>query len=72
MEITIKEECILCSKKFDWHEIVAWKLPENIWFCQKCMEKFNDPTVYQWLESWMVLEYEKGIILEYKDLNKSN
>jgi hypothetical protein len=67
MELKIKDNCILCSKKFDWNEIIVWKLPENIWFCRTCMEKFNDPIEYEWIDTWMVVKYEPWIILENKD-----
>jgi len=65
MEKTIKENCILCNKSFDWNEVVIWKLPENIWFCYNCIEKFKDEKEYKWIESWIVQEYQPWIEFEY-------
>lgn len=65
MEKIIQDSCILCNKKFDWHEIVSWKLPENIWFCQNCFTKFEDKNEYQGIDCWMVVEYEKWMEFEY-------
>ena len=69
MELTIKDSCILCSKKFDWNEIATWKLPENIWFCQNCITKFQDDKKYTWNETWIVQEFEPWIIFENTNIN---
>lgn len=65
MEKIIKDNCILCNKIFNWHEIVSWKLPENIWFCQNCFTKFEDKNTYTDKECWFVVEFEKWIEFEY-------
>jgi len=66
MEKTVKSNCLLCNKKFDWNEIITWKLPENVWFCKNCIEKFEDNNIYKGINTWMVVEYEPWTVLEYK------
>lgn len=67
----IADECILCKKKFNWHEIVLWKSPENIRFCMECVEKFDDDNKYNWKEAWIVQEYEEGIEFIFNNLKKN-
>jgi hypothetical protein len=67
MEKIIKDNCLLCNNTFDWNEIIIWKMPENVWFCGKCQTKFEDATKYKWINAWLVTEYQKWTILEYKE-----
>ena len=61
----VSSDCTLCRKKFDWDEPIIWKLPENLWFCLPCTEKFKDDTAYKWVDAWLTLEYRPWIILDY-------
>jgi hypothetical protein len=56
----------LCDKQFEWQEVILWKMPENVWFCRKCCEKFKDDNKYKWINSWIVTEYEPWIELVYE------
>jgi len=58
LEVKIQDSCILCNKKFWWHEVTIWKLPEWVFFCLDCSEKYEDNTEYKWVDSWVVQEYE--------------
>jgi len=63
----IKDNCLLCNKKFERKEPIIWKMPENVYFCQECIGKFEDETEYKWKEAWLVVEYEPWITLEYNE-----
>lgn len=62
MELKIPRECTMCSRKFDWNEIMHTKLPENAAFCTTCFSKFEDNKHYDGInECWYTLEYNPGI-----------
>jgi len=67
MERIIKDNCLLCNKKFEWNETVIWKLPENCWFCLNCIDRFDDYTQYEWIDTWITQEYQPWITYEYKN-----
>lgn len=67
MELKIQHECLLCSKKYEWGEVMYTKLPENASFCWNCIEKFEDNKWYK--ESggwWAVVEWNPEITF-FKD-----
>lgn len=62
----IQNNCIACNKKFGWEEVVVWKMPENVWFCLPCCEKYEDPIEYDWIYNvWIPLEYTPWIKIEF-------
>lgn len=65
MKIIVNNTCLLCDKKFDWHEPILCKLPENVCFCMECSEKFEDKNEYKWINTWFVTEFENWIELYY-------
>ena len=70
MELTIKDNCLLCNKQFKDNEVIIWKVPENVWFCLECAGNFKDDNNYKWIHKWIVLHYIKWTILEYNNNNK--
>lgn len=46
MEKIMHDNCIICSKKFGWHEPVITKIPEVVPFCIECSEKYTDEKEY--------------------------
>jgi len=57
MQFTVSEKCLICSKKFDWNEVIIIKAPEWACFCLKCIESFEDNNKYTWNEAWITTEY---------------
>lgn len=63
----IDSSCLWCLKKFWFHEVIVWKMPENAWFCLECCEKYPDNTVYDWKYNvWIPIEFEPWINIEYE------
>ena len=66
LEFMVQEDCLTCSKKFDWWEVVIIKAPEWACFCQKCAEKYPDPVQYDWKENcFIVHEFKWKEIYEF-------
>ena len=67
-EIKVEDSCILCNRKFDWHEQIIVKLPEwtSFWLC--CSSKTTDKTEYEMPECWSTVQYEKDLkfVFNYK------
>ena len=56
--IKVQDECLLCSKKFQYEEIVTIKVPEGMCICQPCVERIPDDSEYHWdFEWWVGIEY---------------
>lgn len=74
IEKIIADECIFCRKNFWWHERVTAKMPENIWFCNPCMEIVakHDKNKYSWIETWLSTDHQKGKVFCYNITEKEN
>lgn len=49
------DNCIICSKKFGWHEPVITKIPEVVPFCIECSEKYTDEKEYDFEKYWSLM-----------------
>lgn len=66
--MNIPSKCLRCDRSFDWNEVIIWKMPENVWFCTECVGYLEsvspDTREYEWIESWIVTEYENWLKIE--------
>jgi len=59
MQFTVSEKCLICSKKFDWNEVIIIKAPEWACFHLDCWGKFPYDKVYDWeVNCWICTEYK--------------
>jgi len=66
MEFIVPDNCLICSRKFEWNETTIIKTPEWATFCIKCAAEYPDPKVYDKdIECWLVHCYRWQEKYEY-------
>jgi len=58
-----QKHCDWCKKRFVNGEPIVIKVPELIYFCDKCCEKYPDEKVYPIQEWWVGTIWEEWAII---------
>jgi len=50
----MKEKCIICNK-WDYWDVLMVKLPEKVFQCLHCADKYKDNNIYDWANEWRAI-----------------